>query len=271
MRSSHHDFGLGIVLGSNVFNLAGLLGLSAIVAGKVAIGRRGLLLNGGVGLLVTVVVCFLLWGWLPPLAALGIMAVLIVPYIRVCSLRPAEVLQLSIPPRTKGFLAAAIRHLHRAGRRPVAGDGLWINILAVVLSTALVVAASVFMVESGVAVANDLGLSHAIIGTLILAALTSIPNLIVAVRLAREGRGEAVVSESFNSNTLNAGVGICMPAVIFGLGQPAPEIVFCSIWLLGMTAFAIAATITDGGLKRGGTAILITLYLIFVVAIAIWK
>jgi len=46
---NHHDLALGVVLGSNIFNLAGLLGLSALVAGRVEIGRHGLLVNGGVG------------------------------------------------------------------------------------------------------------------------------------------------------------------------------------------------------------------------------
>src|SRR2546421_7280388 len=51
--SSHSKVGIGVVVGSNIFNLAALLGLSALVAGHVGIHRHGLLLNGGVALLVT--------------------------------------------------------------------------------------------------------------------------------------------------------------------------------------------------------------------------
>jgi Ca2+/Na+ antiporter len=38
----HQEVSLGVVLGSNVFNLAGLLGLSATVARRIEVGRQGL-------------------------------------------------------------------------------------------------------------------------------------------------------------------------------------------------------------------------------------
>jgi cation:H+ antiporter len=56
LLANQHEIGLGVVLGSNIFNLAGLLGLSALVAGRVTIGRQGLWLNGGASLLVSAVV-----------------------------------------------------------------------------------------------------------------------------------------------------------------------------------------------------------------------
>src|SRR2546427_4112272 len=46
--AGHQDTGVGVVVGSNVFNLAALLGVSALIAGPVRIHRHGLLLNGGV-------------------------------------------------------------------------------------------------------------------------------------------------------------------------------------------------------------------------------
>ena len=46
--AGHKATGVGVVVGSNVFNLAGLLGISALVAGPVRIHRHGLVLNGGV-------------------------------------------------------------------------------------------------------------------------------------------------------------------------------------------------------------------------------
>ena len=41
--------GAGVVVGSNVFNLAALLGLSAVVAGRIAFHRRVVLLAGSPG------------------------------------------------------------------------------------------------------------------------------------------------------------------------------------------------------------------------------
>src|SRR5438552_16772901 len=45
--SGHHDTGVGVVVGSNVFNIAALLGLSAVLAGSVRLHRHGLVLNRG--------------------------------------------------------------------------------------------------------------------------------------------------------------------------------------------------------------------------------
>src|SRR5581483_721645 len=47
------DIGLGVVFGSNIYNLAGLLGLSAVIAGQVHSGRALLTVEGGLNLVLT--------------------------------------------------------------------------------------------------------------------------------------------------------------------------------------------------------------------------
>src|SRR5947209_107119 len=49
-----HDVGVGVVVGSNIFNLAAMIGLSALVSGCVRLPREVLALEGAVGLVVTV-------------------------------------------------------------------------------------------------------------------------------------------------------------------------------------------------------------------------
>ena len=46
LAGHQQDIGEGVVLGSNVFNLAALIGLGAVVAGFVALHRRAVLLAG---------------------------------------------------------------------------------------------------------------------------------------------------------------------------------------------------------------------------------
>src|SRR5436305_13188753 len=48
-----HDVGVGVLVGSNGFNLAAMIGLSALVAGRVQLPREVLRLEGTVGLLIT--------------------------------------------------------------------------------------------------------------------------------------------------------------------------------------------------------------------------
>src|SRR5260221_13232098 len=48
---AHHEqrVGVGVILGSNVFNLAALLGLGALVAGRIGLHRKGGILRGAGG------------------------------------------------------------------------------------------------------------------------------------------------------------------------------------------------------------------------------
>src|SRR5438105_8519549 len=81
IAASHAKLGVGVVVGSNVFNLAGLLGLSAVVAGRVAIHRHGLLFNGGVALLVAGLAAALVLGAIGALPATLLLAAVFGPYV----------------------------------------------------------------------------------------------------------------------------------------------------------------------------------------------
>ena len=50
--AGHADTGVGVVIGSNVFNLAALLGVGAVVAGTIVLHRRVILFEGVVALAV---------------------------------------------------------------------------------------------------------------------------------------------------------------------------------------------------------------------------
>ncbi len=76
------------MLGSNIFNLASLLGLSALVAGRVSIGRQGLWFNGGTSLLVSAVVLAVVLQWIAAWLSLVLLALLLVPYVTLTAMRP---------------------------------------------------------------------------------------------------------------------------------------------------------------------------------------
>src|SRR3981081_2451518 len=54
LSSGEHAVSTGVVVGSNVFNLASMVGLSALLAGGVRLTRSALALEGTVAVLVTV-------------------------------------------------------------------------------------------------------------------------------------------------------------------------------------------------------------------------
>ena len=67
--SKHDDIGVGVVLGSNVVNLAALLGIGALLAGRVHLGRRAAALEGATAIAVAAVAVPVAAGWIDPLLA----------------------------------------------------------------------------------------------------------------------------------------------------------------------------------------------------------
>jgi cation:H+ antiporter len=124
------------------------------------------------------------------------------------------------------------------------------------------------MVHAAIDLGRRWGVSDLIVGTLVLAALTSLPNLMTAVRLALHGRGAAVVSESLNSNSLNVFAGIALPGIALTLGSASGLVTFSVWWLVGMTAVAVVLTYAREGLRRTEGAVIVALYVAFAAVIA---
>lgn len=268
LRSGHQELGVGVVLGSNIFNLAALLGLSAIVAGRVNIGRQGLWLNGGTSVIVSLTVVALVLRWIPVWFSLFLMALVLVPYLALLAMRPPEVAHLRLPAAARRFLGVAVGHAHCDTRqRKMLQHAAWKDMVWFAIALALIIGASVGAVHSAVWLGSRWNVSHGIIGMLVLAALTSVPNVIAAVQLAREGRGAAVVSEALNSNTLNILAGLCLPALVLGFAPPSGLVVFAVLWLIAMKLVALAAASRRQGLQRGGGVLLVVLYLVFAAVI----
>ena len=84
--AGHEDTGIGVVVGSNIFNLAALLGVSALIAGSVGIHRHGLFLTGGVAVLVAVVGALVALGVLPGFVGFVLALLFLVPYVVLAAL-----------------------------------------------------------------------------------------------------------------------------------------------------------------------------------------
>src|SRR5665647_694365 len=196
-----HDVGVGIIIGSNIFNLAVLLGLSALIAGRLRVRRQGVIFNGTASLIVTLVMILLIFKFISPLVSIVLLMLLLVPYVIVSDLKLNQLKQWRLPEKIRSFLIVAIAHTRHAskGHNVVtwkSWPGAWWGGPAVIA----IIVASIGMVHSAVFLSNAWGVNKTILGILILAALTSIPNVITAIRLALDGRGIAVISESLNSN-----------------------------------------------------------------------
>lgn len=256
--------GAGVVIGSNVFNLAALLGLSAVVAGQIALHRRAIQLTGAVALWMCAATLAVVAGVLsPPVGLLAVLSVL-APYAAILGVRHERLAGLRLPVAWTTWLVAAIGEeetelgvaIHPDRER--ARDAQ-IAACAVVI----VVGASVAMERA----ATELGVRHAIpgivVGALVLAAVTSLPNAVAAVYLATRGRGTAVLSTALNSNMFNVLAGFLIPTTILGLGRPSGQMIFAAGSYMAMTVLALACAYVNRGLHRSTGIVIIAVYIAF--------
>jgi cation:H+ antiporter len=260
-----NDVSVGVLVGSNGFNLAAMIGLSAFLTGCVRLPREVLLLEGGIGLLVTLAASALLLGWLSPGAAAGCAALILIPYLALVVAGARRLDGRHDRPRSATDRLIRALHEHPAPERPpdTLGNPTHHLLALIVLDVALIVGGSIGMVETALTLAGHWHISNALLGVLILGPLTSIPNAATAVRLGLSGRGAALVGETFNSNTINLAAGVILPSLFVTLAAVSTLGKLQLAWLMGANLFTLAVLARPGGMRRGGAGALIALYVAF--------
>lgn len=260
--------GAGVVIGSNVFNLAALLGLGAVVAGSIALHRRVLWLAGVVALWVAAWCVLTVLGLIAPLPALLLVAVVLVPYTVLLGLRRARLLALPLPRAWSRWLAGAVYEEDlECAQAFTARRGTWRDGATAAAALLVVVAASILMERAATTLGTRFGVADIVTGGLVLAVVTSLPNAVAAVYLAARGRGAAVLSTALNSNALNVAAGFLLPAALLGLGTRDGADTLVAAWYAGLTLVALLLAYHGHGLARAPGALIIAGYLVFVAAL----
>jgi cation:H+ antiporter len=248
---------LGNVIGSNIFNVLVILGLSALVAPRVVarqIVRRDMPLMIAVCLLLLVLS---LDGEISRIDGLILLAGMVV--YTGWSIRPtkrAEQANLEgLPP---------IGHSGRSGR-------MFANVLFIAAGLGLVTVGSRWLVDGSVAIAGALGVSRLIVGLTIVAAGTSLPEGATSVVASLRGERDIAIGNFVGSNIANIlgvlGVtGLVAPASI-----PVPPVAL-HLDIPVMIAVAIAClpiSLTGYRISRWEGAFLLTFYLAFIVYVVL--
>src|SRR5438067_791476 len=128
---------------------------------------------------------------------------------------------------------------------------------------AAIVLGSIGMVHAALRLGDAAGLPQVLVGTLLLAVLTSLPNAYTGLRLGRAGRGSALVAETMNSNTINLVGGMAVPA-LFVVGSDLSGLERTDmVWLLVTTAAAVALLARRRGLGQAGGIALVAGWVAF--------
>jgi len=246
--------GAGVVLGSNVFNLAALLGLGAVVAGGISLHRKVVALGGAVAMLVGLICLLVVGGLVVPLAGLIAAVSVLTAYLAVLGTGGRSP---RLPARWQAWLQSAVSEeeteLGEAIRPPQARRP---DLVIAAAALVVVVVASVTMERAAASLGGRLGVPEIITGGLLLAAVTSLPNAVAAIYLASRGRGAATLSTALNSNTLNVVAGLLLPGALLGLGRPSGQALLVTVWYVALSVAVLALAWHHRGLtRRAGVAI----------------
>jgi cation:H+ antiporter len=258
--------GTGVVIGSNVFNLAALLGLGALVSGFIALHRRVVVLGGFVAMWIAVCCVVAITGLISAPASLILASIVLVCYFIVLGLHRNALRCLPLPRVLISWISSAVYEEElelETAIRPSRGRPIDAIVAFGVLI--MVVLSSVAMERGASELGHHFHVVDAVIGGIVLAAVTSLPNVVAAVHLASTGRGAAAFSTALTSNNLNVVAGLLIPGAVIGLASPSIAGNLTAVVYLVLTALVLVFAFAQCGLNRRSGWIIISGYVVFVV------
>jgi len=249
------DLALGNVVGSNIFNILLILGLTALVMPlviKKQLVRIDIPVMVGLSILLIVVS---LDGTISALDGALLLAVLLAHTVMSVIIGRREV-------RAEAA-GASTTPLTEQGR-PLP---LWLAGLLLIGGIGLLVLGAQLLVDGAVSIATGLGVSSLVIGLTVVAAGTSLPELATSLIAARRGERDMAVGNIVGSNIFNIGMVLGLPALIFGGGIPVPAAAIAlDLPLMLATAVAlIPIAFTGFVIARWEGALFIVLYVAYTI------
>ncbi len=251
----HADLGIGTIVGSAVFNILVITGVSAIarpakITMRVVV-RDMVIYVASIALLLATFGNGEITIW-EALAFLGLYAVYIIVLFNWKAFDPGQ--EENVVEVVETELASAhenenLYHKITGGVAKVlgffTGNARKSYLRAFFVSIAFIGIISWFLVESAVIFANGVGLPPVIIALTILAGGTSVPDMISSIIVAKQGRGEMAVANAVGSNIFD---------ILIGLGLP---------WLIAIVALGQTVHIDTGNIMGSTIALLSTVVLLF--------
>ena len=223
IANGQQDVGIGIIIGSNIYNLAIILGISALAAP----GSHGIRLRLKEKHDVLIIAYYAFAITLTTLVAIWLLprtSFVVPPYAPLLTLIPLILALIMTVTIFSSLVLHIVRRPHPSHTGSIVKQEVTLKtssaslkrlIAEVLLALVIALGAVIVMVQSGEQLTADVHMPPVLAGLLVLAVATSLPNTVVAVILVRTGRMAACVEEIFSSNSINAALGIALPLLIW--------------------------------------------------------
>jgi len=249
------DIAVGNVMGSNIFNVLFVLGISAVITPLVVhsqIIRQEVPIMIGASLILAVM---MVGGQLSRIESALLLVLLIAYVIFLVRQSRAE--------------SKEVRDEYEVGvQRTGEWDGHWaVQGLLIVGGLGLLVLGSNWLVDAAVAFARAFGVSDLVIGLTIIAVGTSMPEVATSVMAAIRGERDIAVGNVIGSNTFNILGCLGLSGLVSRSGLDiAPAVMNFDIWVMIAVAVACLPVFLLGrriGRRRG--LLFLGYYLVYVV------
>jgi K+-dependent Na+/Ca+ exchanger-like protein len=263
---SHSDVGIGTIVGSAIFNILVITGVSAVanpahISWKV-ITRDVLMYTVGVVMLLITIYD----GTVTAIEAIAYLLVyavyLLILYKWDTYVRDTDVVGIVEEAVEKERCCTDIYHRVTTfisnGLGRLTGDARKSYLRAFFVSIAFVALISYALAESAVVFAEAIHVPAVVVALTVLAAGTSVPDMFASIAVARQGRGDMAIANAVGSNIFD---------ILVGLGLP---------WLLAMAMGSKTVHIDTAGLMPSafllfGTVILLFVFLLTKLKLSRWE
>jgi cation:H+ antiporter len=252
-----NDLAVGSVVGSNIFNVLFILGLSAVII-PLAVNRQ--LIRQEVPIMIAACVLLLVLGLDSQISRLD--------GVLLFTLMVVYTVFLVLQSRKQSLDSQA----DYAADLPPAQQGAWdarlpAQLGLIVAGLVLLVMGSEWLVTAAVAFAKAMGVSDLIIGLTIVAAGTSMPEVATSIAAALKGERDIAVGNVVGSNTFNILGCLGITGLVAGEGglSIAPSVLAFDIWVLIAVALACLPVFMSGKeIARWEGAVFLGYYMAYV-------
>lgn len=243
------DVAIGNVVGSNIFNVLGILGLTAICF-PIAIDRKNMTFEIpfciGVSVILTLLALNFFNGTPATIGRVDgiILLLLFVGYMWYSFARDKQNTTDEAPVETKEPILA-----------------LWVALLKIVGGLALLITSCDFFVDNAIVIAKSWGVSDAIISLTLIACGTSLPELAASVAAACKKNTQLALGNIVGSNIFNI-------LLILGLSSQVMPLVSADITIVDYAVMIAAAAFPllfgfKGKIGRVGGALMVIAFAVY--------
>ena len=243
------DVALGNVVGSNIFNILGILGIAALVQPMV-VKAQIIQVDSPIMIGVSLLLCFFYRdGMLSRAEGIGLFLGIIV-YV-IFSIRLARKEKQEV----KDEFAEGIQEDHQP---------LWVNLLFIGGGLVALVFGGRFFVDGSVAIARSLGVTEAVIGLTIVAIGTSMPELATSLIASMKKEGDIAIGNIVGSNIFNILAILGITAMLQPLAMG--NITWTDMVVMVVTAVVLVPIMRTGfTISRAEGAVMLVAYVGYVV------